>query len=105
MAWWCSNGELFLSSTRRLPADVLVVEGWIGREGVRAATVEFQQRGYQYIVATGGMIGVRSWEEPGWSYAEATGRELIRLGVPKDRIIIAPSGYAEIRVPVKFSYE
>jgi hypothetical protein len=24
MAWWCSNGELFLSSTRRLPADVLV---------------------------------------------------------------------------------
>ena len=37
VAWWCSNGELFLSSTRRLPADVLVVEGWIGREGAHAA--------------------------------------------------------------------
>jgi uncharacterized SAM-binding protein YcdF (DUF218 family) len=89
--WWCSHGESFLSLTERLPAEVLVVEGWIGRNGVRAAEVEFTQRAYQYVVPTGGVTGATSWEEPGWSYAEGTGRELIRLGVPKDRIVVAPA--------------
>ncbi|MGA8656263.1 MAG: ElyC/SanA/YdcF family protein [Chthoniobacterales bacterium] len=88
VAWWCSCGESFLSLSQPLPAEVLVVEGWIGREGVRAAAEEFEQRGYQYVVATGGTTSVRGWEEPGWSYAEGTGRELIRLGVPRDRIVV-----------------
>jgi hypothetical protein len=38
----------------RLPAEILVVEGWIGRDGVRAPAAEFEQSGYQYVVATGG---------------------------------------------------
>jgi len=91
LAWWFVCGESFLSLTRRLPAELLVVEGWIGRDGVRAAEVEFEQRGYQYVVATGGIASAKGWEAPGLSYAEATGRELIRLGVAKDRIIVAPA--------------
>ncbi len=59
--------ESFLSVTERSPADVLVVEGWIGREGVRAAGEEFKQRGYQYVVATGGLTANEGCQEAGRS--------------------------------------
>jgi DUF218 domain-containing protein len=95
VVWWCSNGESFLSLTKRLPADVLVVEGWIGSDGVRAAAAEFERRGYQYVVATGGLSTARGWGEAGWSYAEGADHELIRSGVPEDRIMVAPSEDAE----------
>ena len=34
VAWWCRCGESFLSLTSRLPAEILVVEGWVGRDGI-----------------------------------------------------------------------
>jgi hypothetical protein len=36
MAWCFACGESFLALTHRLPAEVLVVEGWIGRDCVQA---------------------------------------------------------------------
>jgi uncharacterized SAM-binding protein YcdF (DUF218 family) len=89
--WWFVSGESFLSMTRRAPPSVLVVEGWIGRDGVRAAAKEFRQNGYEFIVTTGGLTTAERWEEGGWSYAEGAGHELIRSGIPSDRIIVAPS--------------
>lgn len=88
LTWWFAFGESFLALTQRYPAEVLVVEGWIGRDGVRAAEAEFQRLGYQYIVATGNPEH-EGWEDPLSSYAEMTERELIRSGVPSDRIIVA----------------
>ena len=88
VTWWFACGESFLSLTQRLPADVLVVEGWIGRSGMRAAVAEFEQCGYQYIVAAGGLTSDR-WEEEHTSYAKMAAGEMIRLGVPKERIIVA----------------
>jgi hypothetical protein len=41
--------------TRRLPAEVLVTDAWIGRDGIRAAAEEFKLGGYEYIVVTGEM--------------------------------------------------
>jgi hypothetical protein len=87
--WLCVYGESFFSLTHRLPAEVLLVEGWIGSDGLRNAAVEFEQSGYQYIVATGGRTEDR--RSPS-NFADLAGQELIRLGVPKDRIIIAPTG-------------
>ena len=89
VVWWWNSGESFLSLTHRLPAEVLVVEGWIGLDGIRAAGAEFEQRGYQYVVATGGLTTDR-WSKDRWSYAEMARGELIRLGVPEDRIVVAP---------------
>jgi uncharacterized SAM-binding protein YcdF (DUF218 family) len=88
--WWWNCGESFLSLTRRLPAEILVVEGWIGRDAVRAARAEFEQHGYRYVVTTGGPAS-ENWEEDGSNYADLAGRELIRLGVPQDRVILAPA--------------
>jgi uncharacterized SAM-binding protein YcdF (DUF218 family) len=97
MGWWFTWGESFLSLTRRLPAEVLVVEGWIGREGVRAASAEFEKYGYQYVVAAGGPTTAEGWQEGGLSYAELTERELIRSGVPRDKVILAPAKDTEIQ--------
>jgi|GEM_PF-1470301 len=91
LVWWCRRGESFLSSTDRVPAGVLVVEGWIGREGVRAAGQEFESQGYQYIVTAGSPTSAERWGEGGSNYAEMAANELMRSGVPKDKIIVAPA--------------
>jgi uncharacterized SAM-binding protein YcdF (DUF218 family) len=91
IVWWLFCGESFLSLTKRLPPEVLVVEGWIGRDAVHAAADEFKQGGYQYVVAAGGWTSAEHWDEGGWSYAEGAEHELIRLGVPEDKIIVAPA--------------
>jgi hypothetical protein len=96
VVWWWSCGESFLSLTQRLPAEVLVVEGWIGRDGIRAAAAEFEQRGYRYVVASGGLSSAH-WEKDPLNYAQMADGELIRLGVPKDKIIVAPSRITESR--------
>lgn len=90
--WLCIFGESFFSLTRRLPAEVLVVEGWIGNDGVRAAAAEFAGGGYRYMVVTGGRP--RDGHDRS-SYAELAAQELIRLGVPDDIIIVAPTGETE----------
>ena len=41
---WLFWGESFLSATRRVPAECLVVEGWIGLDGVRAAALSRLRR-------------------------------------------------------------
>jgi hypothetical protein len=93
--WWCCYGEAFLSETQRQTAEVLVVEGWIGPEGVRAAAREFVEHGYKYVIATGGLTISERWEVGGWSYAEGAQHELIRLGVAPDRILLATATNTE----------
>src|SRR5258705_12834067 len=68
VAAWFTYGESFLALTQRLPADILVVEGWIGQPGIRAAVDEFERGRYRYIVASGGLTSGR-WEDLPASYA------------------------------------
>jgi hypothetical protein len=91
---WFTYGEKFLSLTERQPADVLVVEGWIGREGISAAVDEFEHGGYRYLVATGGLTSGR-WEDEPTSYAKMAAQKMIDLGVPKDKVIIAAAESTE----------
>ena len=93
VAWLC-YGESYLSLTHRRPADILVVEGWIGRKGLRAAVDEFKRGRYRYIVATGGLTSGR-WEDEPASYAVMAANEMIRSGVPRDKIIVATSDNTE----------
>ena len=94
--WWFMYGESFLSLTERLPAEVLVVEGWIGTEGTRAAAAEFRSGGYRYVVATGSQPNdTRGWQESGWSYAQGAENELARSGIPTEEIILAPARNTE----------
>jgi hypothetical protein len=87
--WWF-RGESFLSLTERQPAQVLIVESWIGIEGLRAAAGEFKEDGARFLVTTGGLSNER-WSENRYSYSEMARYELIRAGVPADRIIAVPA--------------
>jgi uncharacterized SAM-binding protein YcdF (DUF218 family) len=93
-AGWLNYGESLLALKQPLPADVLVVEGWIGRDGIRAAVDEFEHGGYRYIVATGGLTSGR-WEDEPTSYAVMAAREMIRLGVPNEKVVIATAESTE----------
>ena len=99
--WWFAYGESFLALTRRLPnARVLVVEGWIGPDGIRAAKDEFASGHYDLIVTSGGNPDPASkdnWQREGWSYAEGAQKQLIRLGLPADKIVSAPPSLTEAR--------
>jgi len=76
--WW--GGESFLSRTRRVPAKVLVVESWIGYEGMRAAREEFHSGGYDVVIATGGDTSQR-WMEGRYSLADMGAKELLSSGL------------------------
>jgi hypothetical protein len=90
---WIGYGEAFLSPTERLPAKILIVEGWIGPEALRAAKEEFERGGYDFIFTSGGSpdpLSPDNWQKAGWTYAEGAGHALARAGVPADKIIPAP---------------
>ncbi|MBV8214938.1 MAG: YdcF family protein [Verrucomicrobia bacterium] len=91
VVWWFAFGEAFLSLTFRAPPQILVVEGWIGFEAIGGAKAEFDQHDYQYVIATGGVTAAEGWQKAGWSYAEGAANELVRLGVPREKIIVAPA--------------
>ena len=91
---WLLQGEQFLSRNQRLTPQVLVVEGWIGIEGIQAAGTEFSQGGYSYLVASGGMTSNR-WNVTRDSYAQMAERELLRFGIARDKLIFAGSDGTE----------
>jgi uncharacterized SAM-binding protein YcdF (DUF218 family) len=87
--WWVFQGESLLSRTDRLSADVLVVEGWIGRNAIQAAAQEFRQGHYTYLVASGGLTSAEGWQQGGDSYADMAGNELKRAGIASEKIVVA----------------
>lgn len=89
VSWWIL-GERFLIHDYRVPSQVLVVEGWIGIDGVQAAADEFKKGAYQTVITTGG-TAFEGWEESRMSYAKLAADELARSGISKDRILEAPA--------------
>ena len=85
---WCFQAEPLLSATQRQPPEVLVVEGWIGLEGLAAAKEEFVRGHYDYVVASGGLSG-NLWDRRRWSFASEAEEQLLKLGIPADRVILA----------------
>jgi hypothetical protein len=85
---WTFWGEEFLSTTSKVPAEVLIVEGWTHEDGADAAAAEFARPSehYQYIVAAGGLTGER-WFRARWSDVGIIHKELLHLGI-SDRVVI-----------------
>lgn len=55
--WWLILGiHSFLAVTRRIPAKILVVEGWTHYYGVDAAVQEFKTNHYDQLLTTGGPV-------------------------------------------------
>jgi uncharacterized SAM-binding protein YcdF (DUF218 family) len=71
-----------------VPADAILIEGWVFHEELIALTADLYSRGYgKVVIATGerfgrlrGLIGVETW-------AAATKKDLMSRGVPEPSII------------------
>lgn len=86
------NAEAYLAVNAARPdATVLVVEGWIGKMGMREAKIEFERGHYERIVTAGG-AGEDLWAETVYSDAIRARQEMMSQGVPADRILAADCG-------------
>lgn len=89
---WLLWGEAFLSVEAPIQAEILVVEGWVGRDSLREALAEFQRGGYRLLVTAGGDTGA-DWRTRSWNYAELAAAELTRLGLAEEQLLAAPARY------------
>lgn len=81
----------FLALTARVPADVLVVEGWMPDFGLRAALEEFRRDGYRQIYVVGIPLGQGELLSDFGSYAEVGRATLERMGAPADHLRAVPA--------------
>lgn len=87
---WVFFGEVFLSPSRPVSADILVVEGWAGRDSLTDALAEFRRGHYRLIVTAGGPTG-GDWRTRPWNYADLAAKELARLGALTNAVLAAPA--------------
>ena len=86
----------FLAVTERVPADSLVVEGWVQDHGIRAATEEFTAGKYQLVFATGGPVhGIGAYHNDFSTAAAIGARKLTDAGLPLAQVHMVPSRTSE----------
>ena len=82
----------FLAVTYRVPANVLVVEGWVHEYAIRAGVEEFKTGSYQRVFTTGGpVVGLGGYIND-YQTAASVGADLLKkAGVPEQSIQMVPS--------------
>lgn len=82
----------FLAISQRVPADVLVVEGWIHEYAIRAGAAEFKSGGYRRVFTTGGPSPGLGRYVNDWQTSASVGADgLKRAGVPESVLTMVPS--------------
>jgi uncharacterized SAM-binding protein YcdF (DUF218 family) len=82
----------FLAVTERIPADNLVVEGWVQNYAIRAATGEFAAGGYLRVFTTGGPLhGISADHHDFDTAASAGAQRLVAEGVPPAAVQMVPA--------------
>ena len=81
----------FLSVSRPVHSQFLVVEGWLPPSSVWQAANLIKAGHYQRVFTSGGPAGDEWGTSPTDTYAELAARRLIKLGIPGDLVQAAPS--------------
>jgi DUF218 domain len=88
------HSHSFLAVTNRVPANVLVVEGWIHDYGVNAAVKEFKTGHYLQIYTTGGPVeGMGPRSSIYDTDAHQSAGLLKKAGIPADLVQSVPATY------------
>jgi hypothetical protein len=74
-----------------VPAEVLVVEGWIFDYGLDAAAVEFRQGHYAFVAISGVRFAADEISDPDDSYARRAAEALTARGIPSASIVVCPA--------------
>jgi uncharacterized SAM-binding protein YcdF (DUF218 family) len=88
---WAWNVQPFLAPTQRVPAKILVMEGWVGQYVARAAAREFVDGHYDFICTTGGLVTGSEVTNIYNTIASVGAGRLIGEGVPADKVHIVPA--------------
>jgi len=91
VGYWISP---FLSVSRPVPANVLVVESWLPDYALFGAVGEFKRGGYKYAIATGPTLPDAGHLSRYPTAAECAAAKLAELGLQPGLIVAVPSGPA-----------
>lgn len=80
----------FLSPTKKIDAEVLVVEGWLPDYMLESAVKEFYKGKYKYVVTTGVIIKSKK-NSTNKSYVERAAERLIEIGISADKVVAVQS--------------
>jgi uncharacterized SAM-binding protein YcdF (DUF218 family) len=82
----------FLALTRRVDANILVVEGWVHDYAIGAAAEEFRKGGYQEVISTGGPVEGIGHYINDYQTVASVGAELLKKhGLPEESVQMVPS--------------
>jgi hypothetical protein len=84
------NIQSFLAPSAPVKAEALVIEGWIGDDGVQGAIAEFQRQNYQILVTVGTPILRGGYLSEYKNFAQLSAATAIKLGFDKEKIAIIP---------------
>jgi DUF218 domain len=87
-----SNAHHFFAINQPIAnADLLIIEGWITDKNAQDAIQEFNAHPYKTIVTTGTQLPRGYYLSEYKSFAELSRASLIKMGIPKERIVAVPA--------------
>ncbi|MCU0517823.1 MAG: YdcF family protein [Oscillatoria sp. Prado101] len=81
----------FLAVNSPIPADVLVVEGWLPDYAIKAAMTEFKSGSYRYLITTGVALPIGFYLAEYKTWAEVGAATLLALGFDRERLAAVPA--------------
>jgi hypothetical protein len=76
----------FLAVNHPVPADVLIIEGWIPTDTMRAAAREFQNGGYRQVIVMRPISDNKNKYESGRYMGDYMANLLVQYGVPQSNV-------------------
>jgi hypothetical protein len=86
-----ANLNSFLSLNSPVPADILVVEGWIPDDAIALSIQEFKKGNYRQIITTGGPVDKGFYLVQYKNFANLAAATCVKLGIETDKVIPVPS--------------
>ena len=80
------NIHSFLAPTAPIEAEALVIEGWIGDDGIKGAIAEFEERDYQILITVGTPLPLGGYLSEYKNFAQLSTATAVKLGFNADKI-------------------
>lgn len=85
------NIYTFLAPSAPIAAEALVIEGWIGDDGIQGAISEFQQQNYQLLITVGIPLERGAYLSEYKDFAQLSAATAIKLGFDAEKIVAVPT--------------
>ncbi|MBD2123346.1 ElyC/SanA/YdcF family protein [Trichocoleus sp. FACHB-262] len=95
LGWAIANIHPFLAVTAPIPANILVVEGWLPDYAVEEAIAEYQRGSYEKLITTGTPLSRGYYLAEYKNFAELTAATFLALGFDPKQLVAVPTPKAE----------